>query len=83
MAVPASAVLQAVTAAFNTVSSAIKAQAAVLAGQLSVNQQGTEYHQQVDYSLFSYANAAQQQRTIVVSVLVIGSIIFLLVILFR
>jgi multidrug efflux pump subunit AcrB len=78
----ASAVLQAVTAALNVVGNAIKAQAAILAGQLSVNQQGTEYHQNVDYAYFQQANALQQQRTILIAVVVIAIVIFLFMLMF-
>lgn len=83
MAAPAAAIFQAVSAGLNTVTSAIKAQAAILAGQLSVNQQGTAYHQNVDYALFAQAHEFQKQETIIVAVLIIGIVLFLLMILFK
>lgn len=80
---PASAILAAVTAGLNTVTSAIKAQAAIIAGQLSVNQQGTAYHQNVDYSLYSRSLQYQKQETVIIAVLVIGIVLFLLMVLFK
>lgn len=82
MAAPVGAILQAVTAALNTVGTAIKAQAAVLAGQLSVNQSGTAYHQAVDVAGFNQSLEAQKQRTVIIAVVVIAVVLFLLVILF-
>lgn len=78
----ANAILGAITAGLNVAGNAIKAQAAIIAGQLSVNQQGTEYHQNVDYAYFGLAQGAQQQQTVIIAVLVIGIVLFLLMILF-
>lgn len=78
----ASVILEAVTAALNTTTSVIKAQAANLAGQLSLNQQAIDYHQKTDYALYQQALGAQSQRTVIVAVLVIGIVLFLLMVLY-
>jgi|GEM_PF-4506195 len=78
----ATAVFQAVTSALNAAGNAIKAQAAIIAGQLSVNQSGTAYHQNVDYALFQYSLGQQQQETILIGILVVAIVLFLLMVLF-
>lgn len=77
------AIAQAIGAVFNTVSNAINAQAAIIAGQLSVNQQATAYHAMVDKGLIDLSTGRQSQETIIVAVVLIALVVFFIIVLTR